>query len=742
MHLHESAKRVLNEEASKRNTEILREAFQYDVRRLEEARACVDNLLNEGVLSESAHRTISDHDLLNEDFEDLKADVARQRRERAAAGLPPLPGEAREIKAKAKEAARRAASAPANVVPVNFGRRSADEPPVISEPRGSTGTAPAASGLLARIGAAAQKSKDILANVRKGANLPPIINRTAAKAKEAAPAPGAAAPAGETAAKQTSKQPSVIPPPVPQDTPAAPRVISAKSTPPPVPQQTASAAVGQEAMMKAVMAMAENDPANFKKLVDIANGPGGVKKVEALLNKPEAKAEAESIKDELANSPEAKKSPGFLDKIKSRVSKTGAFAKKHPIMFWGGLGLIATIGGLAVVGAGGVGALATAVIAKVAAAKGIVAVAAIGGTAVSGAKEVIAQKKAGGKFQWGKVAKQAAVGGIKAAGKAIATIGATAVAGEALKGASKIGSGIVNAATPPAGAPPAAAAPVAAAATATSEYTHEHELNGSKYYSKIDANGTMDNAIKNITRGSSAGDDGVESLKMHLNLIQTGEEAGYPNLKKLFAGQSGEDCKYSIDSMMDGLNPADQHQLLQLAEKDPQNLIKLARDFEGKSATTGYVDTIKAALNNTDTAASVAASAENVAAGRAAAADMDTKSMAVANPARGPATASAPTPSFHLTADNDDYTSMAQEYYDFANSAEGRRTSVDTIRVFLSNKGLSPADVNKFYDEIRGSGSKANAFHQLELGYTFGNDSLPKRFKDAFLAIKPNWRPH
>lgn len=30
MHLHESAKRILNEEASKRNTEILREAFQYD----------------------------------------------------------------------------------------------------------------------------------------------------------------------------------------------------------------------------------------------------------------------------------------------------------------------------------------------------------------------------------------------------------------------------------------------------------------------------------------------------------------------------------------------------------------------------------------------------------------------------------------------------------------------------------------------------------------------------------------
>ena len=683
MHLHESAKRILNEEASKRNTEILREAFQYDVRRLEEARACVDNLLNEGVLSESAHRTISDHDLLNEDLEEIKANVARRRRERAAAGLPPLPGEAREIAAKAKEAARRAASAPANVVPANFGRRSADEPPVISEPRGSTGTAPAASGLLARIGAAAQKGKDILANVRKGANLPPIINRTAAKAKEAAPAP-----AGETAAKQTSKQPSAIPPPVPQ--------------------QTASAAVGQEAMMKAVMAMAENDPANFKKLVDIANGPGGVKKVEALLNKPEAKAEAESIKDELANSPEAKKSPGFLDKIKSRVSKTGAFAKKHPIMFWGGLGLIATIGGLAVVGAGGVGALATAVIAKVAAAKGIVAVAAIGGTAVSGAKEVIAQKKAGGKFQWGKVAKQAAVGGIKAAGKAIATIGATAVAGEALKGASKVGSGIVNAATPPAGAPPAAAAPVAAAATATSEYTHEHELNGSKYYSKIDANGTMDNAIKNIARGSSAGDDGADSLKMHLNSIQTGEEADYPNLKKLFAGQSGEGCKNSIDSMMHNLNPADQYQLLQLAEKDPQNLIKLAQDFEGKSATTGYTDTIKAALNNTDTAASAAASA--------------------------------PTPSFHLTANNDDYISMAQEYMAF-NPASGT-IRVDPIREFLSDKGLSPADVDALYVKIKGHGSKANAFRQLELGDTIGNDSLARRFKDAFLAIKPNWQPH
>ena len=160
-----------------------------------------------------------------EDLEELKAHVARRRRERAAKGLPPLPGEAREIAAIAKEAARRAASAPANVVPANFGRRSADEPPVISEPRGSTGTAPAASGLLARIGAAAQKGKDILANVRKGANLPPIINRTAAKAKEAAPAP-----AGETAAKQTSKQPSAIPPPVPQQT-ASKRGASRKQSP-------------------------------------------------------------------------------------------------------------------------------------------------------------------------------------------------------------------------------------------------------------------------------------------------------------------------------------------------------------------------------------------------------------------------------------------------------------------------------------------------------------------------------
>ena len=622
MHLHESAKRVLNEQTSKRNTEILREAFQYDVRRLEEARAYVDNLLNEGVLSESAHRTISDQDLLNEDLADIKANVARRRLERAAAGLPPLPGEAREIKAKADEAARRAASAsasapaarppaarppaaaeaPANVIPVNFGK-SADESPVISEPPASTGTP--ALGLSARMRAAAQKGKEILADVRKGANLPPIENATAAKAK------AGSKPKAESDAAAPKGEP----------TPAAPPAIPTKPTPPPLPQQTASAAVAQEAMVKALTAMAENDPQAFKKLVDVAASPGGVKKVEALLNKPEAKAEAESIKDELANSPEAQKSSSFLDKIKSRVSKTGAFAKKHPIMFWGGLGLITLTGGLAVVGAGGVGALATAVIAKVAAAKSIVAASAVAGAAISGTVEAVRQKKTDGKFQWGKIAKVATMGGLKRAGQTLGAVVGAAIGGEALKGTAKIGSAIGNAITPagaaPAAAAPAGAAPAGAAPAGADPAAVEYqvELNGTAYASKIDADGSMDDAIKNINHGGSgAGDDGDASFQMHMNNIENHGATGadkYPKLQKLFAGNAGQDAKNSTMSILYGLNPADQHQLLQLAEKDPQNLIKLSQAFKS-SGRADHVDDIQKALKAADFLHGAAASVSDL----------------------------------------------------------------------------------------------------------------------------------
>ena len=196
--------------------------------------------------------------------------------------------------------------------------------------------------------------------------------------------------------------------------------------------------------------MAKNDPENFKKLALAATSPGGDKKVEALINNPQAKAEAEKIQDELVNSPEAQKSPGLLGKVKSLWSKTREISKKHPIMFWGGLGLAAAVGGLAVVGAGGVGALAAAVIAKVAASSGVIAVGGTIGGTVSGAKEIISQKKAGGKIQWGKVAKAAGTGALKRAGQTLATVAATAVGGQALKGVSKVGSEIANAVKHPA----------------------------------------------------------------------------------------------------------------------------------------------------------------------------------------------------------------------------------------------------------------------------------------------------
>jgi hypothetical protein len=65
--LHESARGILKEQ---RHDDILREAFLYDVRRLEEAREYTQTLLSEGIITES----IDDHHLLDEGlFDTIKA---------------------------------------------------------------------------------------------------------------------------------------------------------------------------------------------------------------------------------------------------------------------------------------------------------------------------------------------------------------------------------------------------------------------------------------------------------------------------------------------------------------------------------------------------------------------------------------------------------------------------------------------------------------------------------------------
>ena len=457
MHLHESAMLVLNEQRSKRNKEILREAFQYDVRRLEEARAYADNLLNEGVLSESVYHSISDEYLLDEGiFDTLKA-LGKNVGGAAAA--------------KVKDKVQAAAAAVKSKVQTGVDYAKAEYAKAKEQ-----GNAKEMERLQSRLSqlqkgapaaAATPVAKPTTAAKRPGrpAKAAPAAAPTAAAPVAATPAPAtpAAAPTVPTVPKVAAPAPASAKPPVITPPAAAPKAATpAKAEAP----SSATNAVAVKAMTDGFTEMAKNDPDNFKKLAAAATAPGGVKKIETLLNNPQAKAEAEKIQDELANSPEAQKSPGLLGKVKSLWSKTREIAKKHPIMFWGGLGLATAVGGLAVVGAGGVAALAAAVIAKVAASTGMIATGAAIGSVTSGAKEVMAQRKAGGKMQWGKVAKQAAIGGLKRAGQTLATVAAAAVGGQAIKGASKVGSEIANAVTPTRAAAPAAGAAASADAAA------------------------------------------------------------------------------------------------------------------------------------------------------------------------------------------------------------------------------------------------------------------------------------
>ncbi len=585
--------RILNEEASKRNKKILREAFQYDVRRLEEARAYADNLLNEGVLNESVYQSISDEYLLDEGVFDTlkalgknvggaaaakvkdkvqaataavkskvqtgvnyaKAEYAKAKeqgnaiemerlqsrlsqlqrgaatsatgtvsdRTRAARAGGTVSDRARAARAAARDTPAARAAAPATVpkgaapeaaappgapppattaaprgakppllqppvLPTTAAPRGA-KPPLLQPPLLPTTAAPAAAEppVITPPKAAAPDinqrirtpiedpypvGRDVLFNRSSGERSSGYVSekmpdgrvRVRFKTEDGAWATKVMSPEelldrssilGRVIPRPTAAppgaQPPVITPPPKAAAPAAPAKAEAPSS--------ATNAVAASVMTDAFLEMAKNDPEGFKKLAIAAASPGGVEKVEKLLNRQETKVEAEKIQDELANSPEAQKSPGLLGKVKTLFSKTKAFAKKHPIMFWGGLAIVATVGGLAVVGAGGVGALAASVIAKVAASKGLIVTAATIGGAVSGAKEIMAQKKAGGKFQWGKVAKAAGTGALKRAGQTLATVAATAIGGQALKG----GSELANAAAP-------AEAPAAAPAdTATSE---------------------------------------------------------------------------------------------------------------------------------------------------------------------------------------------------------------------------------------------------------------------------------
>jgi len=364
MQLHESVKEILNEQCRQKNKQILREAFQYDVRRLEEARQQDSYLITEGILSEEE----LDENILEAGKADNKAELARLQKKIAA------------VKATVAKSAK-------------------------------AGTA------------------------------------------KAGKAPSKAAPKGKAAGKKAAAAP-------------------------------ADKAVAAKAMEDVFLQMQKNDPKNFQKLLAVKDDPT---KVAALLNNPKIKAEQDKVEDQLANSPDAQKSPGILGKVKGLWSKTKEIAKKHPIMFWGGLGLVAAVGGAAVLGAGGVGLLAASVLGKIAAAKGTIATAGLLGGGLEGAKEVMAQRKAGGKMQWGKLAKAVGTGALKRAGQTIAAIGGSEVLGQAGKGIGKIAGGLSGA---------SAAAP----ATSTNTARPSTNIDVTDY----DANGAADSFMNRLKGGSGS----------------------------------------------------------------------------------------------------------------------------------------------------------------------------------------------------------------------------------------------
>jgi hypothetical protein len=83
-----------------------------------------------------------------------------------------------------------------------------------------------------------------------------------------------------------------------------------------------------------------------------------------------------------------------------------------------------------------------------------------------------------------------------------------------------------------------------------------------------------------------------------------------------------------------------------------------------------------------------------------------------------------------------DTASMADDYRDFVRNAKGEDMISPLKRFLMKNKGLSDDDAAKLAQEIKGYGSKANAFNSLVHGNRIGNDTLAKRFADAFKSDK------
>ena len=522
--LHESAKQIL---IKQRNKDILREAFLYDVRRLEEARALSQTLLSEGVIEQK----IEDQYLLDEGiFDTIKAlgknvggAALNKAKEVGGAAL----NKAKAEWDKAKEQGNQA----------ELARLQAR----MAQLQGKAAPAPAAS-------AAATKRKPVLPT--KAAPAPAIPNKKVPMAP--------AAPSGE------------------------------------------DKAILNKAAEEIVVQMAQNDPQKFQTL--IGKSPAELQK---MLASPQVEKEQDKAEAELATDPAAQKKPGFLGKL---WTKTKAIAKKHPILFWGGLGLFAATVGAAAVGAGGAGALLASIVAKVAASKATIATAGLMKGTMAAGKEFITQKRAGGKMDYKKILK---VGGKEAAKGAAYTTAAVAggsLLGHAATGVSKIASGIGNSMSGLFGAKGAADmkasadAPASAAnATSGAAPTVTTNVNGIEYKSHINPNGNIDDALKNISK-VAPGDRHAEGIaKFGVEYISSGKGIGaqYPNLHNLIANANDSgNTKYALRQILSDYNPADQEAMLKILEKDPSGILKLAK-ASGPSGDYQWGETFNNALAKT-----------------------------------------------------------------------------------------------------------------------------------------------
>jgi len=556
--LHESAKQIL---IKQRNKDILREAFLYDVRRLEEARALSQTLLSEGVIEQK----IEDQYLLDEGiFDTIKAlgknvggAALNKAKEVGGAAL----NKAKAEWDKAKEQGNQA----------ELARLQAR----MAQLQGKAAPAPAAS-------AAATKRKPVLPT--KAAPAPAPTKTPPVLPTKAAPAPA----------------PTKTPPVLPTKAAPAPAIPNKKVPMAPAAPSGEDKAILNKAAEEIVVQMAQNDPQKFQTL--IGKSPAELQK---MLASPQVEKEQDKAEAELATDPAAQKKPGFLGKL---WTKTKAIAKKHPILFWGGLGLFAATVGAAAVGAGGAGALLASIVAKVAASKATIATAGLMKGTMAAGKEFITQKRAGGKMDYKKILK---VGGKEAAKGAAYTTAAVAggsLLGHAATGVSKIASGIGNSMSGLFGAKGAADmkasadAPASAAnATSGAAPTVTTNVNGIEYKSHINPNGNIDDALKNISK-VAPGDRHAEGIaKFGVEYISSGKGIGaqYPNLHNLIANANDSgNTKYALRQILSDYNPADQEAMLKILEKDPSGILKLAK-ASGPSGDYQWGETFNNALAKT-----------------------------------------------------------------------------------------------------------------------------------------------